>query len=517
MAPINVGGYGISIPFQQGVTPVYEAGILHDVGEWLTSLKRTGMQMRGGWNQMQFSLSINFCRVRYQFTAFFFVLFIGLPRIFAESQIPLIDPTFQPNLPAEGNGQVNDILLQADGSIVIGGSFESISDKPIGGIARLFRDGKLDENFGTGADSGVLGLAQQTDGKIVVSGYFTELQGVTRYGLGRLLANGEVDTNFNAGLLFANNNTPYKLAIRPDGRILVSTLNGGLFQVTTNGTLDSTFVQTNAFQGYWIHSLFLETNGSVLAGGGFTSVNGFVSSGLVQLDSSGKVNTNFQTGLASSSDVFTILQQTNGGFLIGGMLLHTDGTANTVLQRLDSQLNWDPSFQTSQFTAYNVQTGPFIRSAILQPDGKIVVGGNFEDVGGYYRRHLVRLDSSGHVDTCFDTGIGMLSYWGVNIVKMEPDGRILAGGAFGAPGLIPNELARLLPQGDCNAVRVYIGNQDPGYYVIGSWPPGGTNHVQTSTNLIDWEDLAVETGPSVFISVDITDSPAAFFRVKREQ
>src|SRR5262249_10314003 len=156
--------------------------------------------------------------------------------------------------------------------------------------ARLTTNGTVDESFNVTVDGGVQGLAQQPDGKILVSGSFTELQGVPCNGVGRLLPDGEIDTNFDVGSLFETNGTPFRLAVQPDGKILVSTLlpaAGGLLRLNTNGTLDDTFVQTNAFWSYWIHKLLVHTNGTIFVGGGFDYVNDFHSPGMVLLDSSG--------------------------------------------------------------------------------------------------------------------------------------------------------------------------------------------------------------------------------------
>jgi uncharacterized delta-60 repeat protein len=426
-----------------------------------------------------------------------------------------VDSTFHPDLPSDG--AVNAIVVQTNGNIVIGGSFDSVSGEPIANLARLFSDGTLDDSFGPGTDTGVLDLAQGLDGKIVVSGNFSELQGVPCNGLGRLFADGEVDTDFDTGTLFGPGDTPYKLAVRPDGRILVGTLNGNLYQFTTNGELDATFTQTNVFEGYWAHSMFLETNGDLIVGGGFNSVNGFSSPGWVVLDPSGNLKTNVHSALADSySDVFTILHQTDGGFLIGGLLKHTNGTANTMLDRLDSNFQPDTNFQTSPFTPLDFNSGPFIRSAILQPDGKIVAGGSFDQVGGYFRRGIVRLDATGKVDPCFDPGIGLGGVlWGANAVTSQPDGRILVGGIFGVPGYVSNNIVRLLPQSECDTIRVYFGTDDSGTFAAGTSTPGGTNHLQMSTNIIDWVDLDVETAPFVWSVVETT-APAAFYRVKKE-
>jgi uncharacterized delta-60 repeat protein len=458
-------------------------------------------------------------RVCFQIAIVFCTSIFCLAGKSARGQIPLVDSTFHPNLPSDGD--VDAIALQTNGNIIIGGTFETVCGKAVTNLARLMSDGTLDVSFGTGTDRGVLGLAQQPDGKIIVGGSFTELQGVPCVGLGRLLPDGEVDTNFNTGSFFGNTNAPFKLAVRPDGKIIVSTMTGpgaGLFQLTTNGAFDATFTQTNVFEGYLIHGMLLETNGDLIVGGGFNSVNGFPSPGWVVLDAAGNLKTNLQSALASFwSDVFTILQQTNGGFLIGGLLKHTNGTADTVLDRLDANFQPDTNFHTSPFTPLDFNTGPYIRSAILQPDGKIVAGGSFDQVGGYSRRGIVRLDSTGKVDGCFDPGFGLgSSFWGADVVVSQPDGRLVVGGSFGAPGFIPNNIVRFLPQSECDAIRVYLLNNGDNFQAAGTCTPGGTNHLQSSTNLIDWVDVDVETTPMVSSGPMDPVAPPTFFRVKKE-
>jgi uncharacterized delta-60 repeat protein len=463
-------------------------------------------------------------RVCFQIAVIVSILICGFIGISARGQIPLVDSTFHPDLSSDGH--VYAIVVQTNGDIVIGGDFDSVSGQPIANLARLHSDGTLDTSFPTGTDNQVSSLALQPDGKIIVGGSFTNLQGIPCAGLGRLLPDGEVDPNFNTGAFFDLSNIPYSLAIRPDGKILAGTMRypGGLFQLTTNGALDATFTQTNEFQGYnVVWKILLEPNGDLIAGGAFDSVNDFASPGWAVLDANGNLKTNLHSSLAVQSEVFTILQQTNGGFLIGGLLKHTNGTANTVLDRLDSNFQPDTNFQTSAFTPLNFSSGPYLISAILQPDGKIVAGGSFEQVGGYFRRGIVRLDSAGKVDGCFDPGLGTGFFEGSDVVTSQPDGRILVGGNFGVPGLVPNNIVRYLPQSECDAIRVYIVNYGDELQVGGTCPPGGTNHLQSSTNLIDWTDIDVETEPllgglsGIIYLTDPATVSQSFYRIKKVQ
>src|SRR5689334_21516759 len=81
-----------------------------------------------------------------------------------------LDPTFGNGgivVTPNGGGVVTDAVLQADGKIVVQGSF---------GVARFLSTGALDTSFGNGgfaqapasADFGAVGL--QSDGKILVAG-----------------------------------------------------------------------------------------------------------------------------------------------------------------------------------------------------------------------------------------------------------------------------------------------------------------------------------------------------------
>src|SRR5437588_4089857 len=108
---------------------------------------------------------------------------------------------FDPN----ANGNVSSIAVQADGKILIGGDFTTLS--PNGGaavtrnhIARLNPDGTLDA-FNPNANGTVYGIAVQADGKILAGGTFSNVGGQTRNNIARLDPNRKRDAyNQNATL-----------------------------------------------------------------------------------------------------------------------------------------------------------------------------------------------------------------------------------------------------------------------------------------------------------------------------
>ncbi|HXJ76306.1 MAG TPA: hypothetical protein VNM37_25835, partial [Candidatus Dormibacteraeota bacterium] len=147
-----------------------------------------------------------------------------------------IDPNFQTG--GGVNGPVFALGAQADGAVIVGGSFSEINARRRVNIARFNADGSLDSGFsgGFGPDGPILAITLQPDGKALVGGPFSEYNGTRRLGFARLRLNGTLDTSFLdtgynqfAGLVrtfsFEPPNYAAALAVQPDGNVMV----GGSF------------------------------------------------------------------------------------------------------------------------------------------------------------------------------------------------------------------------------------------------------------------------------------------------
>src|SRR5436190_2256283 len=64
----------------------------------------------------------------------------------------------------------------------------------------------------------------------------------------------------------------------------------------------------------------------------------------------------------------------------------------------------------------------------LQPDGKILVGGEFWSVNGTPRNRIARLNDDGSLDPTFNPGAG--PDYGVTAIAVQSDGRCIVGGLF---------------------------------------------------------------------------------------
>jgi uncharacterized delta-60 repeat protein len=235
-----------------------------------------------------------------------------------------VDLTFDPgNGPS---GDVNAIVIQPDGAIIIGGTFIGYNGFARGGIARVLANGVLDPLFDSGVGTGgnVFALALQHNGQIVLGGRFVQYAGINRTFIARVFSNGSLDPGFNP----VPDDWVQSLAVEPDDRILV----GGFFTVingvgrsriarlNTTGSVDTTFdpglgclgsLTNDATQ---VRSIALQLFGRVLAGGVFTSYDNSLRFNIVRLFDG---SASFQN-LSARAHVFTGEQILIVGFIIGG-------------------------------------------------------------------------------------------------------------------------------------------------------------------------------------------------------
>lgn len=125
-------------------------------------------------------------------------------------------------------GDVNTIFYSSSPQekIIIGGTFFGYGGISTSKIVRLFVDsGNIDSSFsiGSGFNNDVNSIVMQIDGKILVGGLFTNYNGITANRFIRLNNNGSIDNFFDLNIGFDNNVNAIKT--QSDTKILV----GGSF------------------------------------------------------------------------------------------------------------------------------------------------------------------------------------------------------------------------------------------------------------------------------------------------
>lgn len=285
------------------------------------------------------------------------------------------------------------IARQADGKILIVGSFGNVGADVRTGIARLDEDGSVDPTFGDAqVDGNVTTVAVQPDGAILIGGGFTEVAGQPRHALARLHADGTLDTSFaDPGF----NGNVEALAVQADGRILVGgsfTLIGAHAQnyfarLDANGGFDASFADPELCCNPLVNAIAVQTDGSVLIGGAFSQAGG--------------VNGHFYFARYSSSGVFdpsfpaiTTFPQP------GGLMVAPDGSIYLSNNGVSDILKLDASGAPAAGFAGAIADG-LIESFVVQPNGKILIAGTFQNVGGQPRHALARLMADGTLDPTF--------------------------------------------------------------------------------------------------------------------
>ena len=350
------------------------------------------------------------------------------------------DPSF--SIGTGFNDPVFETAIQSDGKIIAGGYFTTFNGLTHFFLVRLNSDGSLDNTFniGTGFNAAALTISIQTDGKIIVGGEFTIFNGNVANRLVRLNTDGSVDNTFNIGTGF--NNIVYSTNIQTDGKIIVGgafalyngSLHLGLIRLNIDGSLDNSF-NPSSFNGN-VYTTAIQSDGKIIAGGNFSSFNGTNVGSIARINTDGSLDASFNTGTGYNSEIWTTSIQSDGKIIIGGYFTSFNGTAINRISRLNTDGSLDATF--------NIGTGfgSEVFTTVIQTDGKIIVGGFFNSFNGTARNRLVRLNTDGSLDATFNIGSGFGN--DVLTTAIQSDGKIIVGGNFSNVGsLSRNRLARL--------------------------------------------------------------------------
>jgi len=205
--------------------------------------------------------------------------------------------------------------------------------------------------------------------------------------------------------------------------------------------------------------------------------------------------------------------QSNGKVLIGGYFSAVAGTNRNGIARLNTNGSLDATFDPGAGVGGGL-SGYEVKSVVVQPDGKVLIGGYFATVNGTNRNGIARLNADGSLDSSFDPGAG--ADGSVRSIALQRDGKVLIAGEFNTVnGVMRRYVARLY--GDPGAPSLRIARS--GGFAILSWPVTALNwHLQETTDLTlpnSWSAVTqptVSNGAQVSVSVPIT-AGQKFFRL----
>ncbi len=352
--------------------------------------------------------------------------------------VSILDPgeryeTFSPGF---FNLSVEAVVPLSNGQILIGGTISASSGEfaNIHNLARLDPDGSVDTTLvtGSGFDAPVNALAVQADGKFLVGGDFTTYNGAACDGLIRLNPDGSIDTNIGG----VDNGTVRAIAIESDGKILVggsfnsfdSTPVEGMVRLTAAGARDTVYALNLPFVtslASSVEAITVQSDGKIMAAGLFyISAGGEAKSGVARLHTDGTRDTSFDPGEGARfgsflTSVEALASLPDGMYVIGGSFTSYDGNAVPYMARIDNDGSFDAAFTPPTFDAR-------VQALAPQPAGPIMVGGSFTSVGP----QLIRLTSTGAVDSSFNMGTGLSGGTGVRSFAQTDGGPLFVGGNF---------------------------------------------------------------------------------------
>ncbi|MCC6235409.1 MAG: delta-60 repeat domain-containing protein, partial [Verrucomicrobiales bacterium] len=135
-----------------------------------------------------------------------------------------------------------------------------------------------------------------------------------------------------------------------------------------------------------------------------------------------------------------------------------------------------------------------VEQVIVQPDGKAVVLGLFDQANGIDRTHLARFHPDGSLDTQFDPGDGLQEVDGTyyRALALNPDGSVLLGGSFRTSAdASAIGIARLW--GDASPLRLVLRPAAAGLRLSLLGGERATYALEASTDLQHWVPMATLT------------------------
>ncbi len=320
------------------------------------------------------------------------------------------------------NGAILSVAVADDQTVLIAGAFSAVDALSRPSLAWLGPNGSLTDFspfiFGGNA---VLQYAAFAPGGILIAGKFSYPSDQGMRVIGRLFSDGSPDYDFGSGLSGSSSDEVLTASSQTNGVTLAATyytdINGSPFYggITWLDAAGSPIASMPFGTNTITRSIALQGDGKALIGGYFTNSTNV---GLVRLNADRSVDTSFHCVVSwggEPGDVYSVLLQPDGKVLIGGLFDSVNGQTCYSVARLNSDGSLDSGFQSAIAAVIEVYC------LALQPDGKILLGGTGPK--------LARLNSDGSWDASF-AGPSSRDLLPVRSIALQKDNKIIIGGLF---------------------------------------------------------------------------------------
>ena len=319
-------------------------------------------------------------------------------------------PTFDDN---GNNGFVRQVGEQSDGKLIVVGHFTNInSGTSVGRIMRLNTDGTLDNSFssGLGFDDAAYVIKVLSNDKILVGGDFNTYDGTGCEKIVRLNSDGTLDGSFTPDPIF--DGIVLAIEVANDGKIYVGGIfSNKIVRLNSDGTTDGAYNVGSGFSNGdgnnpRVNSIVIQSDGKIVVGHWFKDYNGSSCNPYItRFNDDGTIDGSFATdgsGLnAPKGSVQNVAIQSNGKILVGGWFTTLNGVRQTKLVRLNANGSKDTSFDIGYGFNWdsNNHNGSRIQHILVNTNGSILVTGSVYSYRTNRINAFAKLSSTGSLDT----------------------------------------------------------------------------------------------------------------------
>lgn len=306
-------------------------------------------------------------------------------------------------------------------------------------------DGTIDQSFPTRPNSNVVALLSTSDNGAIIGGTLFDFQynGVSvaaLKNLAKLKPTGEIDTTFNANI--ANGALSAVSTLAFSGSDIIAGHGNAVARIDQTGLIDTAFKtnvgaaarKADGTTAGVVYSVAVQADGKILVGGDFASFNSHATQNLVRLNSDGTVDTSFSSQSGIDNIVRKVLVQPDQKILVGGNFTTFQSANATYLVRLNANGTVDTSFKNPSISP----AGSFVTQLGLQSDGKIIIGGQFSSVDGTSRPNLARLNVDGSLDQSFGDSSNLFFQWStaISALWVNANDSLLIGSGMTSPFVV---------------------------------------------------------------------------------
>ncbi|MCF8424704.1 MAG: hypothetical protein K9H41_10190, partial [Bacteroidia bacterium] len=185
----------------------------------------------------------------------------------------------------------------------------------------------------------------------------------------------------------------------------------------------------------------IQTDGKIILGGSFTAYNTTSTlTNIVRVTTTGTLDATFNSGFDNT--VNKVLIQPDGKLIVVGDFSKCNGSNRKGIARISTTGALESS------STFNPGNGPnnTVYDAALQSDGKIIIAGGHTKYGTNFINRITRVNTNGTFDGTFNPSSAADNT--IYSIAIQADQNIIAGGAFTSfNGVSKNGIVRITPSG----------------------------------------------------------------------